>query len=129
VPIQEVNRAYFVSRYFIGLKMFRNCLACSSRVPVCKWTAHRWERLLIFCHRTASLKFWKYLFSQSKLYLPREHQIIYMFSLKNETETIQLIRYLLNVNVSHFKADNIYVRTWLHKIVMFCELSPMRSPI
>ena len=24
MPIQEVNRAYFVSRYFIGLKGFRN---------------------------------------------------------------------------------------------------------
>jgi hypothetical protein len=32
VPIQEVNRAYFVSRYFIGRKDFRNFfLACSSR--------------------------------------------------------------------------------------------------
>jgi hypothetical protein len=26
---------------------------------------------------------------------------------------------LLNVNVSHFKADNIFVRTLLHKIVLF----------
>ena len=27
VPIQEVNRAYFVSRYFIGRKDFRNFLS------------------------------------------------------------------------------------------------------
>jgi hypothetical protein len=43
--------------------------------------------------------------------------------------TVQLIHYLLNVNVSHFKADNIFVRTWLHKIVLFCVLNPMRWPI
>ena len=34
------------------------------------------------------------------------------------------IHYLLNVNVSHFKADNIFVRT-LHKMVLFCVLNPM----
>jgi hypothetical protein len=26
-----------------------------------------------------------------------------------------LIHYLLNVNVSHFKADNVFVRTWLQQ--------------
>jgi len=36
---------------------------------------------------------------------------------------------LLNVNVSHFKADHIFVRTWLHKIVLFCVLNPVRWPI
>ena len=30
VPIQEVNRAYFISRYFIGRKIFETFLACSS---------------------------------------------------------------------------------------------------
>jgi hypothetical protein len=30
------------------------CVVCCAQ---CKWTAHRRERLLIFCHRTASLKF------------------------------------------------------------------------
>ena len=27
---------------------------------------------------------------------------------------------LLNVNVTHFKADNIFVWTWLHKVVVLC---------
>ena len=35
------------------------CVICCAQ---CKWTAHRWERL-------------KYLFNQSKFYLPPEHQI------------------------------------------------------
>jgi hypothetical protein len=34
VTIQEVNRAYFVSRDFIGRKDFRNFLACSSLCTV-----------------------------------------------------------------------------------------------
>ena len=29
----------------------------------------------------------------------------------NVAGTVQLIHYLLNVNVSHFKADTIFVRT------------------
>jgi hypothetical protein len=51
---------------------------------------------------------------------------IYIISLKMGDIDIH---YLLNVNVSHFKADNIFVRTWLHKIVLFCVLNPMRWPI
>jgi hypothetical protein len=47
----------------------------------------------------------------------------------SEAGTVQLIHYLLNVNVSHYKADHIFVRTCLHKIVLFRVLSSMRWPI
>ena len=49
----------------------RDVICCAQ----CKWTSHRRERLLIFCHRTSSMKPWKYLVSQSKFYLPQEYQI------------------------------------------------------
>ena len=57
--------------FFCDVWNVRDVVCCAE----CKWTAHRWERILIFCHRTASLKLCKYLVSQSKFYLPREHQI------------------------------------------------------
>ena len=47
----------------------------------------------------------------------------------SEAGTVQLFHYLLNVNVSHFKADTIFVRNWLLKIVLFCVLNPRRWPI
>jgi hypothetical protein len=53
----------------------------------CKWTAHRWVRLLIFCHRTASLKFCKYLVSQSKFYLPREQKLLYLLHVGKMEDT------------------------------------------
>jgi hypothetical protein len=75
---------------------FTLCIAddVSHLLPVL-W-AHRWERLLVFCHRTASLKFCKYLLSQSKFYLPREHQIIKYIGMHKSNKMFIILSNVLN---------------------------------
>ena len=64
---------------------------------------------------TSSLKFWKYLVSQSKFYLPREHQISPYIEEEQTTPkemyTIQVVllseeETRIEVTVSHLARDN-----------------------
>jgi hypothetical protein len=58
------------------------------------------------------------LFTLSR-FRARQHLTLYIISLKMVVYHVQrhlkgsesIVRYLLNVNVSHFKDDNIFVRT------------------
>jgi hypothetical protein len=54
------------------------------------------QLLFIDCHLTASLKFCKYLVSQSKFYLPREHQIIKYIGMHKSNKMFIILSNVLN---------------------------------
>ena len=123
-----------------------NCPPCCTTHNTPLWVQNSWQKIqlqrtwwVLKYFKSLLLIFIKCVFLRFPIYIYNSyiyiniHRYYILSALKWETLTFKRQRInrtvtanLLNVNVSHFKAVNILVRTSLHKIVLCCVLNPMR---